>query len=143
MEEKQQEPTANLNKAKNIPTKGLFLLASIAVIAVIAFAMVGGTTGAFSLAGAATQQTAGTKEFTVKAFRFGYTPDEITVNLGDKVKITIENTDTLHGARIPELGISGNNAIEFIAEKKGEFNWYCNNICGTGHGDMSGKLTVK
>ena len=27
-----------------------------------------------------------TKEFTIKAFRFGYSPDVLTVNKGDKVK---------------------------------------------------------
>lgn len=88
-------------------------------------------------------QTGEVKEFNIKAFRFGYTPDEIVVNKGDKIKISIDNTDTLHGMRIPELGISGNNVVEFVADKSGEFIWYCNNMCGTGHGSMSGKLVVQ
>ena len=83
------------------------------------------------------------KEFNVKAFRFGYTPDVITVNKGDKVKINIENTDTLHGIRIPELNAKGNEVIEFTADKTGEFTWYCTNMCGEGHKAMSGKLIVK
>ena len=83
------------------------------------------------------------KEFTIKAFRFGYSPDVIEVNKGDDVKIIIENTDTLHGMRIPDLGIKGNEILEFTADKTGEFTWYCNNMCGKGHTQMKGKLIVK
>ena len=83
------------------------------------------------------------KEFTVKAFKFGYSPDEIIVNKGDKVRIKIENTDVLHGIRIQDLKIRGNDIIEFSADKTGEFDWYCNNMCGKGHMQMKGKLIVK
>ena len=83
------------------------------------------------------------KEFTVNAFRFGYSPDFIEVNKGDKVKIIINNTDTLHGIRIPDLGIKGKDVLEFTADKQGEFTWYCANMCGQGHMQMSGKLIVK
>lgn len=83
------------------------------------------------------------KEFTIKAFRFGYDPNTITVNKGDEVKIIIDNTDTLHGIRIPDLGIKGNEILEFTANKTGEFIWYCTNMCGEGHREMSGKLIVK
>jgi len=83
------------------------------------------------------------KEFNVKAFRFGYTPDEIIVNKGDRVKIIINNIDTIHGINIPKLGVSGNDVVEFIADKTGEFEWFCNNLCGLGHMQMKGKLIVK
>ncbi|MDO8517133.1 MAG: cupredoxin domain-containing protein [Nanoarchaeota archaeon] len=83
------------------------------------------------------------KEFTIKAFQFGYSPDIITVNKGDKVRIKIDNTDVLHGIRIPDLGIRGNEVLEFTADKTGEFDWYCTNMCGEGHMQMKGKLIVK
>ena len=83
------------------------------------------------------------KEFSIKAFQFGYEPDTINVNRGDKVKIIINNIDVLHGIRIPDLGIKGNDIIEFIADKNGEFMWYCTNMCGEGHRQMKGKLVVK
>ena len=83
------------------------------------------------------------KEFQVKAFRFGYSPGIITVNKGDNVKIIINNTDTFHGIRIPYLGIKGNEILEFTADKEGEFSWYCNNMCGSGHMQMQGKLIVR
>ena len=83
------------------------------------------------------------KEFKVDAFRFGYKPNVITIEENDKVKISINNTDTIHGIRIPDLGISGNESLEFVADKSGEFNWYCNNYCGGGHSQMQGKLIVE
>lgn len=84
-----------------------------------------------------------TKEFAINAFRFGYAPDAITVSKGDKVRIIINNTDTLHGIRIPELNIKGNEIIEFTADKTGEFDWYCANMCGNEHMQMKGKLLVR
>ena len=83
------------------------------------------------------------KEFTVKAFKFGYSPDIITVNKGDKVRIKIDNTDVLHGIRIPDLGIKNNEVLEFTTDKTGEFDWFCANMCGEGHMQMKGKLIVK
>ncbi|MEK6875261.1 MAG: cupredoxin domain-containing protein [Nanoarchaeota archaeon] len=83
------------------------------------------------------------KEFTIKAFRFGYAPGTITVNQGDKVKLIINNTDTLHGIRIPDLAVRGDEILEFTADKQGEFTWYCANMCGKDHMQMQGKLLVK
>lgn len=112
------------------------------VIGIVAILLVGGIFALKSFTGNSIKEN-DVKEFTVKAFRFGYSPDLIEVNKGDKVKIIIENTDTLHGIRIPDLGIKGNNILEFTADKKGEFIWYCNNMCGGGHMQMQGKLVVK
>ncbi len=84
-----------------------------------------------------------TEEFVINAFRFGYSPNIIEVNKGDKVIIYINNTDTMHGIRIPDFGVSGNERVEFVADKQGEFEWYCNNICGLGHMQMKGKIIVK
>ncbi len=118
--------------------KGTLILVSILIVALAGIKIF----GSFSAVGNVIQ-TGEAREFNVKAFRFAYTPNEIVVNKGDKVKIVLENVDTLHGMRIPDFGIGGNNVIEFVADKSGEFTWYCNNMCGTGHGSMSGKLVVK
>src|SRR3989338_11474799 len=80
------------------------------------------------------------KEFSVEASRFKYSPDIITVNKGDKVKINVNNLDTMHGIRIPDIQVSGDELIEFTADKSGQFIWYCNNFCGDGHKAMKGKL---
>ena len=83
------------------------------------------------------------KEFRIRAFRFGYSPDTIIINKGDRVRIIIENTDVTHGITIPELNVAGENIVEFIADREGEFTWYCFIYCGPGHPEMSGKLIVK
>lgn len=83
------------------------------------------------------------REVNVKAFQFGYEPNVINVAKGEKIKINIDNTDVLHGIRIPDLGISGNEVLEFTADQAGEFTWYCANACGQGHGTMQGKLIVR
>ncbi|HII14878.1 MAG TPA: hypothetical protein HA362_01040 [Nanoarchaeota archaeon] len=100
------------------------------------------TSGYDSAKDGGTESSADVREFEVKAFRFGYSPDTITVNKGDKVRIIIENTDTLHGIRIPSLGLAGNDAVELSADKEGEFEWFCNNMCGQGHREMKGRLVV-
>jgi len=83
------------------------------------------------------------KEINVKAFQFGYDPDVIKVKKGERVRINIDNSDVLHGIRVPDLGLRGDYSLEFTADKQGEFAWYCTNMCGQGHMGMKGKLIVE
>jgi len=83
------------------------------------------------------------KEFKIDAYKFYFSPDVIAVKQGDKVKITVNNADVPHGIKIPDLGLSGNETIEFTADKAGEFTWYCNVYCGEGHQKMQGRLIVE
>ncbi len=119
--------------------KGVVVIAAILIIVLVVVKIRGSPTGN------AIQDVkdGGVKEFTLKAFRFGYTPNEITVKKGDKVKITVNNTDTMHGINIPDFGVSGTEGVEFVANKEGEFNWHCNVMCGEKHREMTGKLIVK
>lgn len=128
---------------KGSVVKGLLIFLAVALIGIGAMKI---TRSSYTTGNAVqdiTTPAGETKEFNVKAFRFGYEPNSITLNEGDKVKIIINNTDTLHGMTIPQLGISGDNVIEFVADKKGEFDWYCNVFCGKGHGSMGGRLIVR
>ena len=83
------------------------------------------------------------REIIINASKFKYDPSVITVKKDERIKLIINNTDTLHGVRIPELGVKGNDFVEFVAGKTGEFAWYCNNFCGQGHQQMQGKLIVE
>ena len=83
------------------------------------------------------------REINVKAFQFGYEPNVINARKGEKIKINIDNIDVLHGIRIPDLGLSGNEVLEFTANQTGEFTWYCANACGGGHQSMQGKLIIE
>lgn len=92
-------------------------------------------------------ETGEVKEFTVEAFQFGFDPGTIEVNQGDKVKLTAYSSDIPHGLAIFEYGInmyldSTPRTIEFIADKKGTFYFYCSVSCGIGHGEMTGRLVV-
>jgi len=88
------------------------------------------------------------KIFNMTAKRFSFEPNEIIVQKGDKVRLTITSLDTTHGFAISEYGINiniiGGETItkEFIAYKKGEFNFACSVFCGSGHSEMKGRLVV-
>ena len=82
------------------------------------------------------------KTFRIDAYSYGYDPQTIEVDKGDKVKILVNNTDTLHGISIPEFEVSGDQRLEFVADKKGSFTWDCANYCGIGHRSMTGTLIV-
>lgn len=72
------------------------------------------------------------KEFTVSGKNFSFTPSTITVQKGDKVKITFENTAGFHDFVIDEYGVATKQTqspttevLEFIADKVGSFEYYC------------------
>ncbi len=89
------------------------------------------------------------KEFTVRAFQYGFEPDKLEVNLGDKVVIHGYTSDVPHGLALWDYGVNLNlmdkNPVttDFIADKAGEFTFMCSIPCGSGHSKMQGKLIVK
>jgi cytochrome c oxidase subunit 2 len=83
------------------------------------------------------------REINIEAYKFGYSPEVISIKQGEKIRLVIDNTDTLHGIRIPDLNLKGNEVIEFTADEIGEFDWYCTNFCGDGHREMGGKIIIE
>ena len=89
------------------------------------------------------------KSFTVEAKKFEFIPSTITVNEGDTVKLAVTSSDVDHGFALPTFGVReflapGNTVnIEFVADKKGTFDFFCSVSCGSGHGGMRGKLVVE
>jgi len=94
-------------------------------------------------------QESNVKEFDVTAKRWEFDPDPIKVNEGDKVILNIKSIDVAHGIAIPDFGISARlnpgkeTRVEFIADKKGTFTFFCNVQCGSGHSLMRGQLIVE
>ena len=88
------------------------------------------------------------KEFTVEAYQFGFKPDRLVVNKGDKVILTAYSSDVPHGLYINKYNINmilngpERKTIEFIADKEGTFQFFCSVSCGRGHGSMRGVLVV-
>jgi len=72
------------------------------------------------------------KEFTLDAFKFGFSLKELRVKKGDKVKITLTNSDGLHDWAIDEfsaaterIGEGATATVEFVANTVGTFEYYC------------------
>jgi len=88
------------------------------------------------------------KEFNLIAKQFEFVPRVIRVNKGDKVILHIESIDVEHGIGIFQFGVNkilpvGKNVtIEFVANKKGKYSFFCTVYCGIGHGNMRGTLIV-
>ena len=79
----------------------------------------------------------------------GWDPEYITVNKGDTVRLRITGHDVVHGFAIGKLGIDvgpitpGEVAtVEFVADKVGQFTYYCNVWCSPYHYRMRGTLEV-
>jgi len=87
------------------------------------------------------------KEFTMSAFSFGFDPVTIDVNEGDLVKINLINKDIIHTLTIDELDVNvplqtgETKTIEFVASKKGTFEFYCA-IPGHKKSGMKGKINI-
>lgn len=94
------------------------------------------------------QETSG-REIKVSLFQFGFEPDPITLNYGEKVTFVLSTKDVAHGFAIKDLGINvrvdpgKEERLQFTADKKGEFVVSCSVSCGPGHKEMKGKLIVQ
>jgi len=82
----------------------------------------------------------------ITAKRFNFTPNEITVKVGQPVIIVLKSLDVAHGLRIRDLGIDmkvkagQTDQVEFTPSQIGDFTGHCSVFCGSGHGSM--KLTL-
>ena len=90
------------------------------------------------------------KTFEIDASNFKFSLSEIRVNRGDRVRIVLNNTGGIHNWVIDEFNaktkqIEGpaTDTVEFTADKKGEYPFYCSVICGQGHKEMTGKLVIE
>ncbi len=103
---------------------------------------------------AGTQNTGSVKTFelTGKNFRFmmnGQENQDIKVRLGDIVRINFASTEGLHDWVVDEFNaatervMAGNStSVEFVADKKGTFEYYCS-IGSHREQGMKGKLIVE
>lgn len=81
-------------------------------------------------------------EIKLDARRYFYNPRAITVKKGQRVKITVNNIDTLHGISLPDFGVSDKDSVEFVANRTGDFIFRCIVDCGEDHMAMIGILTI-
>lgn len=88
------------------------------------------------------------KEFTVTGAAFKFDPAEITVNEGDKVRITFENGGGVHDFTLDEFNVKTKTlstgqeeTVEFTAGKAGTYEYYCS-VSNHREMGMKGILTV-
>jgi cytochrome c oxidase subunit II len=89
------------------------------------------------------------RAFEITASRFQYEPDRLEVREGDAVRLTLHSSDTTHGFGIKELKVEavipkGGEpvTVEFVADQRGTFEFFCTEYCGAGHRNMRGTLVV-
>ena len=76
-----------------------------------------------------------------------WVPVQLTANFGEKVRLVMHNADVLHSISIPDLGVSAyipedGAVVEFMADRQGTFDFFCNTPCGKDHAKMRGKITI-
>jgi plastocyanin len=90
------------------------------------------------------------KEFTITGKNFDFSDEEIRVQEGDRVKIVFSSTGGFHdwvvdefdGAATEQVNPGKTTTAEFVADKKGEYEFYCSVGNHRGMG-MVGKLIVE
>jgi cytochrome c oxidase subunit 2 len=84
----------------------------------------------------------------IRAYKFSYDPDEITVKLNEPVVLEFTASDVVMGFNAPDFGvratiIPGQTArVRLVPNKVGEFVFHCDVFCGDGHEDMDGTIKV-
>ncbi len=84
----------------------------------------------------------------ITAKRFEYNPREITLKKGVPAVLEFTSLDRLHGFKCTALGIRtdikpGQTArVPVTPQKVGDFEFHCDNFCGSGHGGMTGMIHV-
>ncbi len=84
----------------------------------------------------------------ITAKRYEYNPKEITLKKGVPVVLEFTSLDRLHGFKCAGLGVRADVKPGQVARvpvnppKVGDFEFHCDNFCGSGHGNMTGTIHV-
>jgi len=95
-----------------------------------------------------TKNVAKERVIKVQAKKFVYTPNQIVLKMGEPVVLEFTSVDFVHGFKIPDMNIRADlppgkiTQVRLTPDKAGEYDFLCDNFCGSGHEEMSGKITV-
>ncbi|MBM7571092.1 cupredoxin domain-containing protein [Aquibacillus albus] len=81
----------------------------------------------------------------IVATNFKFNQEEYTVQAGEPVTLNFTSDEGLHGISINELNVNieGDGSATITPEEPGEYQIYCNVLCGAGHSDMVATLIVQ
>jgi cytochrome c oxidase subunit 2 len=94
------------------------------------------------------KNTAKERVIKIQAKKFVYTPNQIVLKVGEPVVLEFTSVDFMHGFKIPDMNIRADlppgkvTQVRLTPDKAGEYDFLCDNFCGSGHEEMSGKITV-
>lgn len=166
----ENEPTQNMSDLKQGGGKGLWLVIGVIVVILLVSYYVWGRNNNPSTLLSPTPETTETatptppsaitpgpqatstpnvKTFTIVGKSFSFSPAEIKVKKGDTVKIIFQNSGGTHdwvidefNARTPQIKSGETATVEFVADKVGQFEYYCSVGNHRAMG-MKGKLIVE
>lgn len=84
----------------------------------------------------------------IVARRFQFEPDTIELRQGESVSLEFEAPDVIMGFNLHDFGLRADllpgqvTRVPLTATKAGEFPFFCDVFCGSGHEQMDGLLRV-
>lgn len=93
-------------------------------------------------------QAVPTRHIKITAHKYAFEPAIVHLKQGETVELEISTLDVQHGFEVKGLGLDesiekGKPAIVTLTpQQRGEYRMNCDIICGSGHDDMQGKITV-
>ncbi|MBU6455468.1 MAG: cupredoxin domain-containing protein [Cyanobacteria bacterium REEB67] len=84
----------------------------------------------------------------ITARRYEFTPSEITLKKGVLVVLQLSTADRSHGFYAPDLNLKADirpgktTELKLSPAKTGNFDFFCDVFCGSGHESMLGKIKV-
>src|SRR3990167_2449309 len=86
----------------------------------------------------------GVREIELKAFQYGWNPENVVVKKGEKIRFIIETADVPHGFELEGIIIPGwdpdksvrkgdKTILEIQADEAGAWDMVCTAYCGPGH----------
>ncbi len=105
--------------------------------------------GGNSMVATSSATQAMSQTFTVIGKNFSFSPAEIKIHKGDKVKIVFQNVDGFHNLVVDEFSAKTKtipadqtDTVEFVADKTGTFEYYCG-VANHRQMGMKGNLIVE
>jgi cytochrome c oxidase subunit II len=84
----------------------------------------------------------------IRAYKFSYDPDEITVKLNEPVVLELTSSDVPMGFNVSDFAVRATiipgqtTRLRFVPNKAGTFGFHCDVFCGDGHEEMDGTIKV-